>query len=69
MLTTSCYAARHEHRASTYGPYDYFGEFGDILGAMKNLNLRTVADQTTAVLRYNNSMQYVSDVLGYARSY
>ena len=32
---------RHLHRAPTYGPYDYLGEFGDILGAMKNLNLRT----------------------------
>ncbi|ALG84969.1 lytic transglycosylase domain-containing protein [Gordonia phthalatica] len=35
----------------------------------EGLNLRTVADQTTAVLRYNNSMEYVSNVLGFARSY
>ncbi|MGW0039522.1 lytic transglycosylase domain-containing protein [Gordonia sp. NPDC003376] len=34
-----------------------------------HLDLRTVASQTTAVLRYNNSMTYVSDVLGYAREY
>ncbi|WLP89385.1 lytic murein transglycosylase [Gordonia sp. NB41Y] len=34
-----------------------------------HLDLRNVASQTTAVLRYNNSMTYVSDVLGYARGY
>ncbi|MGC4935060.1 lytic transglycosylase domain-containing protein [Gordonia sp. DT30] len=33
------------------------------------LNLRDVAGQTTAVLRYNNSMTYVSDVLGFAHGY
>ncbi|MCF8608649.1 lytic murein transglycosylase [Gordonia sp. HY285] len=33
------------------------------------LNLSKVADQTKAVLRYNNSTEYVNDVLGFARSY
>ncbi|MGV9670105.1 MULTISPECIES: lytic murein transglycosylase [unclassified Gordonia (in: high G+C Gram-positive bacteria)] len=33
------------------------------------LDLRNAAAQTTAVLRYNNSMTYVSDVLGFAREY
>ncbi|KAF9806697.1 hypothetical protein IEO21_08591 [Rhodonia placenta] len=27
--------ARHGHRASTYGPYDYFGEFGQVVAAMQ----------------------------------
>jgi len=38
--------ARHGHRPSTYGPYDYVGEFGSLVAAMssnsadsKNLNL------------------------------
>ena len=35
----------------------------------EGLNLRTDADRTTAVLRYNNSMEYVSNVLGFARGY
>ncbi|KAG5640479.1 hypothetical protein DXG03_008374 [Asterophora parasitica] len=26
--------ARHGHRPSTYGPYDYFGEIGNLVGAM-----------------------------------
>ncbi|KAF5376683.1 hypothetical protein D9615_007846 [Tricholomella constricta] len=26
--------ARHGHRPSTYGPYDYFGEFGNLVAAM-----------------------------------
>uniref|UniRef100_UPI003D8F2F0B lytic transglycosylase domain-containing protein n=1 Tax=Gordonia sp. B7-2 TaxID=3420932 RepID=UPI003D8F2F0B len=34
-----------------------------------NLNLRDNASLVTAVLRYNNSMTYVDDVLGFARSY
>lgn len=34
-----------------------------------NLNLRDAAQQVTAVLRYNNSSEYVNDVLGFARSY
>lgn len=33
------------------------------------LDLRKIADRTTAVLRYNNSQEYVNDVLGFARSY
>lgn len=33
------------------------------------LDLRSTASETTAVLRYNNSMTYVSDVLGFARDY
>ncbi|WP_338836579.1 lytic transglycosylase domain-containing protein [Gordonia polyisoprenivorans] len=33
------------------------------------LNLRDIAGQTAAVLRYNNSMTYVDNVLGFARSY
>ncbi|GAA4642589.1 lytic transglycosylase domain-containing protein [Gordonia humi] len=35
----------------------------------EGLDLRKAADRVTAVLRYNNSMDYVSDVLGFARSY
>ncbi|KAI0702821.1 glycoside hydrolase family 79 protein [Cerioporus squamosus] len=31
--------ARHGHRPATYGPFDYFGEFGDVLGAMKTMGL------------------------------
>ncbi|MBM7368943.1 lytic transglycosylase domain-containing protein [Gordonia hydrophobica] len=34
-----------------------------------NLDLRTDAGRTDAVLRYNNSMEYVSNVLGFARGY
>ncbi|MDL9936843.1 lytic murein transglycosylase [Gordonia sp. ABSL1-1] len=34
-----------------------------------NLDLRADASRVTAILRYNNSMTYVDDVLGYARSY
>ncbi|GAA1481153.1 hypothetical protein GCM10009624_15930 [Gordonia sinesedis] len=34
-----------------------------------NLDLRNAGSQVTAVLRYNNSMTYVQDVLGFARSY
>lgn len=33
------------------------------------LDLRKETDQTTAVLRYNNSTAYVADVLGFARRY
>ena len=33
--------ARHSHRPETYGPFDYFGEFGDVLNAMKQQNLNT----------------------------
>ncbi|KAH9914075.1 uncharacterized protein BXZ73DRAFT_81751 [Epithele typhae] len=33
--------ARHQHRPSTYGPYDFFGEFGDVVKAMKAQNLGT----------------------------
>ena len=29
----------HQHRPETYGPFDYFGEFGDVLGAMRQMNL------------------------------
>ncbi|GAA3718197.1 hypothetical protein GCM10022238_35730 [Gordonia hankookensis] len=32
-------------------------------------NLRSTSEQVSAILRYNNSMTYVDDVLGYARSY
>ncbi|GLB44465.1 putative glycosyl hydrolase family 79 C-terminal beta domain [Lyophyllum shimeji] len=28
--------ARHGHRPSTYGPYDYVGEFGNLVNAMSN---------------------------------
>lgn len=35
----------------------------------EKLNLKNPSDETRAILRYNNSMQYVSDVLGFARSY
>lgn len=34
-----------------------------------HLNLRDATQQVTAVLRYNNSMQYVDDVLGFSRRY
>ncbi|EGD54726.1 lytic transglycosylase domain-containing protein [Gordonia neofelifaecis] len=34
-----------------------------------NLDLATDAGRSQAVLRYNNSMDYVSNVLGFARSY
>ena len=34
-----------------------------------HLDLRNQASETEAVLRYNNSMEYVSNVLGFARSY
>ena len=34
-----------------------------------HLDLRNEVAETTAVLRYNNSMEYVSNVLGFARSY
>jgi len=34
-----------------------------------DLDLRKEADQHTAVLRYNNSAEYVADVLGFARTY
>ncbi len=34
-----------------------------------NLDLRNPASLTTAILRYNNSMEYVNNVLGFARSY
>ena len=34
-----------------------------------HLDLRNQASEATAVLRYNNSMDYVNDVLGFARSY
>ncbi|KAI0659526.1 glycoside hydrolase family 79 protein [Cubamyces menziesii] len=30
---------RHGHRPEGYGPYDYFGEFGEVVNAMKTLNL------------------------------
>ncbi|MGO3327493.1 lytic murein transglycosylase [Gordonia sp. (in: high G+C Gram-positive bacteria)] len=33
------------------------------------LDLSKAGDRTAAVLRYNNSMEYVNDVLGFARSY
>ncbi|KAI0742958.1 hypothetical protein C8Q80DRAFT_1273535 [Daedaleopsis nitida] len=31
--------ARHQSRPETYNQWDYFGEFGDVLGAMKNLGV------------------------------
>ncbi|UPW13076.1 lytic murein transglycosylase [Gordonia amicalis] len=34
-----------------------------------HLDLRNPASLTTAILRYNNSMEYVNNVLGFARSY
>ena len=34
-----------------------------------NLDLRNDASRVTAILRYNNSMTYVDNVLGFARSY
>ncbi|GAB35942.1 lytic transglycosylase domain-containing protein [Gordonia otitidis] len=34
-----------------------------------HLDLRNQASEATAVLRYNNSMDYVNNVLGFARSY
>jgi membrane-bound lytic murein transglycosylase B len=34
-----------------------------------NLDLRDPAQQVTAVLRYNNSMEYVSNVRGWAQGY
>ncbi|MEO9326666.1 lytic transglycosylase domain-containing protein [Gordonia aurantiaca] len=34
-----------------------------------NLDLRNPASLVTAILRYNNSMEYVNNVLGFARSY
>ncbi len=35
----------------------------------EGLDLRNPASLTTAILRYNNSMEYVNNVLGFARSY
>lgn len=33
------------------------------------VDMRKTGDRVTAILRYNNSMEYVDDVLGFARSY
>ncbi|MGB3301350.1 lytic transglycosylase domain-containing protein [Gordonia sp. (in: high G+C Gram-positive bacteria)] len=35
----------------------------------EKLNLKNPGDETRAILRYNNSMEYVNNVLGFARSY
>lgn len=30
---------RHGHRVEGYGPFDYFGEFGDVIAGIKALNV------------------------------
>nr|WP_156890400.1 lytic murein transglycosylase [Gordonia shandongensis] len=35
----------------------------------EGLDMRAAADRTAAILRYNNSMEYVGEVLGFARGY
>ena len=30
---------RHGHRPETYGPFDYFGEFGNVVSAMQQKSL------------------------------
>ncbi|RPD63414.1 glycoside hydrolase family 79 protein [Lentinus tigrinus ALCF2SS1-6] len=66
--------ARHQHRPETYGPFDYFGEFGNVLGAMKSMGLpRTnlllgpslaTGDWTPEMVWDTGFIQAYSDALG-----
>ncbi|CDO77499.1 Glycoside Hydrolase Family 79 protein [Trametes cinnabarina] len=35
---------RHGHRPEGYGPYDYFGEFGQVLDTMRSMNLKSTSN-------------------------